>query len=264
MRKIGICIPKKTNSEITPFLEMLKCIGFEESFTCHKENCGDIAKSGLKMTSFHAPFDGINAMWSENEEGETMLSRLLESVDICKEYDIPVSVIHLSSGDNSPNINDIGTARFNRLVDYAVKNNVKLAFENQRKLANLAYIFERYANVPQVGFCFDTGHNNCFAKDIGYMPIFADRMMYIHLNDNQGIKGNDQHLIPFDGNSDLEKCAKTIANSPYKGGIMLEVFKSPAEKTAYEGYEDLSVEQYYQRAFEAGKKFREEVEKFED
>ena len=96
------------------------------------------------------------------------------------------------------------------------------------------------------------------------MPIFADRMMYIHLNDNQGIKGNDQHLIPFDGNSDLEKCAKTIANSPYKGGIMLEVFKSPAEKTAYEGYEDLSVEQYYQRAFEAGKKFREEVEKFED
>ena len=103
--------------------------GFEESFTCHKENCGDIAKSGLKMTSFHAPFDGINAMWSEGEEGDAMLSRLLESVDICKEYDIPVSVIHLSSGENSPHINDVGAARYNRLIDYAVKNNINLAFE---------------------------------------------------------------------------------------------------------------------------------------
>lgn len=82
-----------------------------------------------------------------------MLSRLLESVDICKEYDIPVSVIHLSSNDNPPHINDIG--------------------------------------------------------------------------------------------------------------IMLEVFKLSTEKTAYEGYEALSVEQYYERVFEAGKKFRKLVEKFE-
>ena len=263
MRKIGVCIPKMTNSEITPFLEMLKDIGFEESFTCHKENCGDIAKSGLKMTSFHAPFDGINNMWVEGEAGELMLSRLLESVDICKEYDIPVSVIHLSSGNNPPFINDIGFERFNRLVDYAVKNNVNLAFENQRKYANISYIFERYENVPRVGFCFDTGHNNCFAKDIAFIPMFMNRMMYLHLNDNQRIKDNDQHLIPFDGNADLEKCAKHIAKSPYKGGIMLEIFKGPAEKTQYYGYEDLSVREYYERAFEAGKKFRKSVEKYE-
>ena len=263
MRKIGVCTTKMTHEEIVPYLEMIKGIGFEETFTMYKENCDDIAKSGIKMTSLHAPFDRINDMWAEGEIGEAMLSRLLESVDICKEYNIPVAVIHLSSGNNSPHINDLGTERFDRLVNYAVKNNINLSFENQRKIANISYIFERYENVPQVGFCFDTGHSNCYAKEVPYIPMISGKMNYLHLNDNFGIKDNDQHLLPFDGNADLEKCAKNVAESPSKGGIMLEVFQLSSSITGYDGYDALSREEYYNRAFKAGIKFRDLVEKYE-
>lgn len=87
-------------------------------------------EAGIICDTFHAPFHSINTMWSEGEEDEQMYGRLTEAVDRCALYYVPITIVHLSSGDNAPNINDTGISRFISPFDYASSKGVKIAFEN--------------------------------------------------------------------------------------------------------------------------------------
>ena len=124
--------------EKNEYAKMIKEIGFDTGFTGDSaENVEITLAAGLEIDNIHAPFDGINNMWYEGMSGDKMLKRLTDTVDLCAQYDIPKAVIHLSSGDNSPHVNDIGISRFDRLVNHAVAKGVSLAFENQRKLGKI-------------------------------------------------------------------------------------------------------------------------------
>ncbi len=267
MRKIGISVLPARGETKEQYYNMIRDAGFEVVFTDYKEGrtarerCEEALHYGMELDNIHAPFDRINDIWVEGKAGEVMLERLLDCVDCCKEYGVSKTVVHLSSKVDAPYINDLGHARFDRLVDRAVAQNVQIAFENQRKLANLAFAMEIYKDVPQVGFCWDTGHEYCFTPGWEFMPLFGDRLICVHLQDNHAVYDGDQHLIPFDGKVDFEKAARYIKNSPYEGPIMLEVFRRPEAVTGYAGYEELSSEEYYQRAAAAAKRIRELVEK---
>ncbi len=266
MRKIGISAIPAAGETRDDYYAIIKNVGFEEVFFGYNQadtaraHCRDALNKGMGIDHIHAPFDHINDIWLEGEAGEVMLERLMDCVDCCKEYGVAKTVVHLSSKENAPFINDLGHARFDKLVDRAVAQNVQIAFENQRKLANLAFAMEIYKDVPQVGFCWDTGHEYCFTPGWEFMPLFGNRLMAIHLQDNHAVYDGDQHLIPFDGTVDFEKAARYIKNSPYEGPIMLEIFRRPESATGYAGYENLSSEAYYQRAAEAARKIRELVE----
>ena len=202
-------------------LPLIKQVGFDCIFTgdfakgadaraCAVQTAEECARLGLRYESIHAPFDGINEMWRDGEKGDNMLCRLKNSIDICAMLGIPYTIVHLSSGENAPCVNDIGHARYDKLVEHAVNKGVTIAFENQRKLANLAFVMELYKDVKEVRFCWDVGHEACFTDGREFMPIFGDKLAYTHIHDNCCIHNGDDHMIPFDGAIDFTRVASHL------------------------------------------------------
>ena len=210
---------------------------FDEAFS-------SAAKENITVDFCHAPFDGINNMWLEGEEGDIMLRRLKDSVDINEKHSIPVLVSHLSSGDNAPRITDRGYERFKELIDYAGKRNVKIAFENQRKLANIAFAMEVY---PEAFFCWDTGHEKCFAAGREYMPLFGSRLIALHIHDNFLKKDGDEHMIPGDGGIDFDRVTSLLREFGFTGTVMLEA----STRNAF--YKNMPPEEFYERAARAAR-----------
>ena len=140
--KLGINISQ--NRSFKSQIELLKKYGIEGTFVASEHRELDSVISCLNSNSIvcetlHAPFDKINDMWSDDDSlAEAMLSRLLDSVDKCAKYHIPVTVVHLSSGKPMPEINSAGEARYAKLFDYAQSKGVTVALENQRFLENLS------------------------------------------------------------------------------------------------------------------------------
>jgi len=259
MRELGMCIGSYENEEKQrEITSLIKQAGFNACFTGYERDdaaarmaCEVAQKMGLRIDSIHAPFDGINHMWLPGEEGDEILSRLIKSIDVCADYGINQAVVHLSSGWNSPQVNDLGTARYDQLVNHAIKKGVKVAFENLRKLANVAYAMERYSNNSEVGFCWDSGHELCYTKQVEFLPIFGDRLCCVHLHDNLGILSGDQHMLPFDGKRDWQRAAALLKSTGYQGPIMLENGHDPRF------YSDLSYEQFLERAYNSAVKIRQ-------
>ena len=202
---------------------------------------------GICCENVHAPFSHINDIWCEGEGGDTMLDELFETVNRCNKFEIPVMVVHLSAGQ-APRISDIGYERFASLMQYADKNGVIVAYENQRMLANIAFALEEF---PKAKFCWDTGHEACFTNGRRYMPLFGDRLAALHIHDNDMIYNSDLHLIPYDGKMDFNMVAKEIAESGYDGSLMLEL-----SRRTNNYYDELSPDEYYSRAATAANKLR--------
>ena len=256
MRKLGICtdfIGKESSLE--EGYALVRAKGFHSIFVCdedatHTERHLVAAKAaGLSVDFLHAPWHKINTIWLDGEEGDGVIARLQQCLDIAAKHKIPAIIVHLSSGENAPCVSDIGRRRLDALVAHAEALGVKLAFENQRKLANLAFVFELYRDRDAVGFCWDSGHECCFTmKKIDFMGLFGSRLLALHLHDNESVYDLDSHLIPFDGTDDFKLVAKKIKTSGYEGTVMLELKRG--------AYPDLSDGAFLDRAFLAASRLR--------
>ena len=238
--------------------ELMKENGFTKTFdfphskeVCEK-NANLLSKYGIEYDTLHAPFAGINGIWKIGEDGDKMLSKLLDGVDKCVIVGAKTLIVHLSSGIPAPRINDIGFSRFDALMEHADKKNIKIAYENQRFVANIAAAMEAYDNA---GFCWDVGHEGCFAFGKKYMPLFGDRLSALHLHDNHKVFNQDEHMLPFDGKLDYDYIASAIAECKYTGTLMLEVIRHNSHY-----YDDVSAKEYYKRAGNAAKKLKQMVE----
>ena len=225
-------------------------LSFEKSPRLEEIMC-ELKKESVACESMHAPFYGINRIWSKGEDGEQMLKELIDCVDDCARHEIPTIVVHLSSGVNAPRINEAGYERFARLMEHAKRRGVIVAYENQRMLANLAFVFEQF---PEAGFCWDVGHEACFAKGMEYMPMFGKRLCVLHIHDNMMEYNSDQHMIPYDGAIDFDRVARHIAQSSYEGSVMLEVIRPNSSF-----YDDLSPEEYYRKASAAAARLEAQI-----
>lgn len=258
MRKLGVNCPSYVNGvDALGSVPFIRDAGFDSVFSEYvsDEYCGKLAdeidRAGMSYETIHAPFRNINSMWRAGEAGEAMLRSLTDCLDTCEHYGVPVMIVHLSSGVDAPNVNDIGHQRFDRLVEHAGKVGVKIAFENQRKLANIAFAFEVYDKCSQVGFCWDTGHESCFAGGREYMPLFGSKLTALHIHDNMMENNGDLHLLPFDGIIDFHYVAEQIRKSGYSGTLMLEAIPTNSHR-----YDDLTPQQFYARAYEAASRLR--------
>ena len=70
-----------------------------------------------------------------------------------------------------------------------------------------------------------------------------------------GIYNGDDHMLPFDACMDFEKVARRIRESGYEGSLMLEV--GPG---AHEVYQNLTWEEFFERAAVAVKRLRDLVD----
>ena len=233
----------------------VKAVGFDSIFVCDEDTALTerhivaAKKAGLAVDFLHAPWHKINTVWLEGDMGDAVIARLTETLNLCAEHQIPIAIVHLSSGENAPCVTDIGHRRFDKLVAHAALLGVKIAFENQRKLANLAFVMELYKDKEAVGFCWDSGHEACFTMGkINFMGLFADRLLALHLHDNEGVYDLDSHYLPFDAQNDFSVVAEKIKRAHYPGTVMLEIKR--------EQYKALSDEDFLRRALLAAEKLR--------
>lgn len=254
MREIGFQFQAFDGLTDDEYMQKIVDLGFTRTFygveekKRQEELANLFAKYNVICETLHSPFDHINDIWLDTEGGERMLAELMQSVDHCIIANAPIVVIHMSSGNTPPPITDIGRARYEKLVDYAIKKNVKVAFENLRKTANFAWAMETFYNEPMVGFCWDCGHEACYQNGREFMPWYGEKLICTHIHDNCGEPDADDHLLPFDGAVNFDRFAEHIRNSGYKGSFMLEV------ANLVHRYDGWTAEQFLEKGAEVIKK----------
>ena len=259
MKDVGINISKDNIFGAANFIDSIAAIGFDSVFTCGNDEefisftADKCARLGLKYEYLHAPWGGVNSMWFDGEEGERVLKNFLLSVDLAEKYGIPMIISHVSSKEDAPRITDAGMRNFDRFFDYAAKKGITVAVENQRKLGNIATILEVYGKDTNVAFCWDVGHEKCFAHGREYLPLFADRCVATHIHDNNCVYNADEHLLPYDGQIDFRHTAELLHDYNYNGTLMLEI---DLPKDGSDIYRDLSVEQFAAKAYAAVNRIR--------
>ena len=236
-RKLGVvanCLADQTEYDA---LDLICDAGFEAVFSesndpetvcALRKKCD---KLGLSLEFLHAPFHGVNDFWLPGLAYRDLRAGIERSIDSAAAAGIPLVVCHVSSGWWPPQLNDTGFARFDALVEYALDRHVNLAFENLRKIGNLAAIMERYEKIPEVGFCYDCGHEHCYTRTVHFLDLYGDRLVCTHLHDNHGREKDDwgdpdEHLLPFDGNIDYADMMRRLNEAEFAGTLMLEIYDS--------------------------------------
>ena len=237
-RKLGIVSECIIGEEPIDTLDRIKKAGFETFFTGRIDEptvsalVNKADKLGLECEFIHAPFKGINYMWTPGVDYLPVYNGMKESIDTASKCGIKTVITHVSSGWHPPQVCDIGLSRYDALVEYAISKNVILAFENLRKLGNLACLMERYENVENVKFCYDCGHEHCYTAIVPFLDFYGKKIICTHIHDNHGRdwsrpeEDTDEHLLPFDGTVDYKLMMQKLDKADYRGSLMLEVFNA--------------------------------------
>lgn len=125
---------------------------------------------------------------------------------------------------------------FDKIVDFAAKNNVGIAIENmfsyvdrKTNILKRAYLDQvedhidlvDAFNSPYVGICWDTGHANVQGVDQRKsLQAIGKRLKALHIADNNSL--SDQHYAPYYGNIDWECIIKTLHEIGYEGEFTFE------------------------------------------
>lgn len=96
-----------------------------------------------------------------------------------------------------------------------------------------------------LGLCDDAGHGNLIAQGLDQLEAHRDRLISVHLHDNDG--SSDQHNLLFSGTVDWGRLARIMAASAYSKCVSMEVSMRSA------GIKDEAA--FLARAFETGMRF---------
>lgn len=181
-----------------------------------------IRKKGLNIIFAHLGYQNINDLWLEKEAGDKLVDRYKNDIKICRNNNIPMVIMHLTSKSEAPKYNEIGLKRLQEIVDYAQKLNIKVAFENTKIKGYLDYVIDNIKN-KNVGICFDSGH------------------YHVYFNDE------------FDGTLNWSNVVKNLKECNYSGPITLELCYR------YE-YLKMGINEFYKKGYEVGNKLKEMFE----
>ena len=236
-------------------LQLIKDTGFNATSLWwdgdDKHKQPDLArKIGLQIDNVHAPFMSPqyfpNDFWLDGVNGEDFQKMLISCIEDCQTHNIPAAVIHITSFKEKVAVTELGLQRLMKIIDIAEKKEIKLAFENLTTLEHLDAIFERFSS-PYVGFCYDSGHENCNHPDIDCLKLYGDRLFALHINDNFG--DSDTHVLPFDGTVNWEDKMRKLKLCKDIDYFTLEVdWNRNHEKCAI--YHNLSAKDYLKLAYQ--------------
>ena len=266
-QKIGISISSKSKGPMSEFLGMLKNIGFDAvspSWSADVE-LNDIVKVarelGLEVQSVHGPYRGAAAMWSTDEKvSAPAKAELFKALEDCGRCGVPIMVTHtwIGFGDNGFDKDNIYFGNYDELVALGHKCGVKIAFENTEGSEYLGALMERYKDDPNVGFCWDSGHEMCYNHSEDMLGKYGDRLIMIHLNDNLGISRydgetfwtDDLHLLPYDGIADWDYNIKRMKESRRLECLNFELNKtSKGSRHDNDVYAAMPLEVYFSEAY---------------
>lgn len=218
----------------------------------------DSAKAhGLQLQSLHAPFGLANQMWGEN--ADAALDELLASLEACRQYQIPVLVVHAWIGfDYTEKPTECGLLNYKKLVDKAREYGIHIAFENAEGEEFLFALMEYFKDDDSVGFCWDSGHEMCYNHSQPLLDRFGDKLLITHLNDNLGISRfdgrtfwtDDLHLLPFDGIADWNVNCERLRKARKLEYLNFELnIRSKPNRHENDVYMQMPLEQYFGEAY---------------
>lgn len=265
-QKTGISVSNSYGIPVPELVRLVGRTGFDAVSPEWEEN-DDFAEtaeaareSGLAIQSLHGPFDVAAKMWSaDTDDSEEALRKLLLSLETCKQYSIPVMVVHVWMGfDNIPAPNSEGFENFGKLVKKAEEYGVKIAFENTEGDELLFALMEHFDGNGNVGFCWDSGHEMCYNHSMDLLARFGDRLIMTHLNDNLGISRfdgktywtDDLHLLPFDGIADWDYNVARMKKAKKQEYINFELnIRSKPNRHENDAYGEMPIERYFTEAY---------------
>ena len=186
------------------------------------------AQHGLAIDSLHAPFPSGDRLYSLDEDERTESVRLcIQALEAAAELDGRIVVIHLiqpygiPEGDVRNRMIEHGRRSVAALADRAAALGVRLALENGQRAAYDRVLIDLLAefDVPHVGLCYDTGHENVQGTCFALLERFAHRLLTLHVHDNAG---TDAHLLPGEGTIDWEAFRRVLHGTGYDGSVLLE------------------------------------------
>lgn len=235
-------------------LDYIKDAGFDGFFTSiQTTEQAEVAaikekaeRLGLVYEFIHAPFKNVNSMWQEDENTQLFMQSFFNAVDNAATCNVPIVILHPSSTWYPPLITQEGFKRYDELIEYAAKKGVKVAIENLRVAVYHKELLKRYEDNPNVGFCYDCGHEYCCTPDFPHIQRYGKQILCTHIHDNMGKLENyltvdgDLHLLPFDGTLDFHSIIRKLKEQNYQGSLTLEL----------KNYEDVNPQEFFRTAYE--------------
>ena len=165
-------------------------------------------KYGLKHSSLHMRYNrkDLPSFWEKGKLGETVTKNIIKDVKLAKKYGFTCVVVH-ARGDK---YTEIGEQRIKKILKVCEKTNIPLAFENLNCHELFSTILQKFQS-PYVKVCYDSGHNNAYHKGFDYFKHYGDKIITLHLHDNDGTE--DYHTLNQFGNIDWQELAKKLKKS---------------------------------------------------
>ena len=247
MKPFKLCMSTISTDEfdIPEQLVRFKAAGLDAFFTRYDSRVREYRevadKLGLIYQSVHAPNYQTEKFWDSRETARPAIAEWIQCVNDCAAAYRGIGTTQEVTQERIDN--------FRYVVDAAAEKNVTVAFENTEGSEYLTVLLEAFADYPNVGFCWDTGHELCYYRGEDMTRNRGHRMICTHLNDNLGCRtGNetisaadDLHLLPFDGVADWQSIANRLNKWNYQGILTFEL-----KKTAY--YQHMTFDEYLQEA----------------
>lgn len=178
----------------------------------------------LELFDLHATA-GIEKRWySETEyEREAGVEIVKNRIEMTNELGGNVIVMHIPRliSENFEKWKQLKKS-LDELEGFCSRKELRIAVEN--------LFFDEFNGISELmlgygpdylGICYDSGHGNMGGKGLDHLAKFADRLISLHLHDNNGF--DDQHKPLFSGTIDWKKLAAVVSKSTYSGPLTQEV-----------------------------------------
>jgi len=275
---IGFSLQKQYNLPMSKIISLLSEQGFsaESPLWTPELNVAEldacVKRHNMVIQSIHAPHKDIALLWvPENERSYLVLLNVMKSIDDCARFAVPVLVVHGWQGlFYSFSEEKLNFALFDQLVQYAETRGIFVAFENLEGEEYLEALMTRYRQQSNVGYCWDSGRDNCYPHKKDFLHTFGSRLIMTHLNDNFGLRhpngipsgDDDLHLLPYDGTIDWDKALLKLGKAPRQKILNFEL-KTVSHSTRETDliYANLSLEAFIAKAGERARLIAEKYAK---